>query len=103
VAIIDSVDTWQKISGLHMTKNTDWSYETEVRIGVINFDLDEHELDIPVYVPLGRCLKAVIFGKEHPAPSVIAEGIQGALGSDSPEFFECQWERGAPKLERLTI
>lgn len=86
-----------------MTKNTDWAYETELRIAVINFFLDEHELETPVHVPLGHCLKAVIFGQEHPAPRVIADGIQGALGSDSPEFFKCQWENGAPRLEPLTI
>jgi hypothetical protein len=86
-----------------MTKNTDWAYETEVRIAVINLYLDEHELDTPVHVPLADCLKAVIFGQAHPAPRVIAAGIQNALGSDSPEFFQCQWEHGAPKLEQLTI
>jgi hypothetical protein len=86
-----------------MTKNTDWAYETELRIAVINLYLDEHELDTPVHVPLGDCLKAVIFGHEHPAPSVIAAGIQGALGSDSPAFFQCHWEDGAPTLTPLTI
>jgi hypothetical protein len=103
-AIVEFLSTgWKQSSGLHMTKNTDWSYETEVRIAVINFYLDEHEFDTPVHVPLGDCLKAVIFGKEHPAPSVVAAGIQVALGSDSPEFFQCQWEDGAPTLEQLTI
>jgi Protein of unknown function (DUF2971) len=101
-AIFESLNlNW--ISGLHMTKNTDWAYETEVRFAVINFYLDEHELDTPLDVPLGDCLKAVIFGKDHPAPRVIAAGIQGALGSDSPEFFQCRWEYGPPTLEPLTI
>jgi hypothetical protein len=102
-ALVEFVDTRWAISGLHMTKNTDWSYETEVRIAVINLYLDEHELDTPVDVPLGGCLKAVIFGHAHPAPRVIAVGIQGALGSDSPEFFQCRWEDGAPTLTPLTI
>jgi hypothetical protein len=101
-AIFESLNiSW--ISGLHMTKNTDWAYETEVRIAVINFYLDEHELDTPVHVPLGDCLMAVIFGRDHPAPTVIAAGIQRALGSDSPEFFQCHWDDGVPTLEPLTI
>jgi Protein of unknown function (DUF2971) len=102
-AIVEFLDTQWKISGLHMTKNTDWSYETELRIAVINLYLDEHELDTPVHVPMGDCLKAVIFGHTHPAPSVIAAGIQHALGSDSPEFFRCKWIHGAPTLEPLII
>jgi hypothetical protein len=45
----------------------------------------------------------VIFGHAYPEPSVIAAGIQGALGGDSPEFFQCKWIHGAPILEPLTI
>jgi Protein of unknown function (DUF2971) len=103
-AIVEFLNTgWKQRAGLHMTKNTDWAYETEQRIAVINFNLDEHALETPVHVPLGKCLHAVIFGYKHPAPRVVAAGIQGALGSDSPEFFQCQWEDGAPTLEPLTI
>jgi hypothetical protein len=102
-ALVELLDTRWAISGLHMTKNTDWAYETEVRIAVINLYLDEHELDTPVDVPLGGCLKAVIFGHAHPAPRVIAAGIRGALANESPEFFQCRWEDGAPTLEQLTI
>ncbi|MGB8500754.1 hypothetical protein [Mycobacterium sp.] len=84
-----------------MIKNTDWAYETELRIAVVEFDLDE--LDSPVYIPLGDCLKAVIFGGAHPAPRLIAAGIDNALGGDSPEFFQCHWTNGAPSLELITI
>lgn len=100
-AIVEFLGTRWTVSGLYMTKNTDWAYETEDRIAVINFFLDEHDFDAPVDVPLGNCLKAVIFGDNHPAPGVIAAGIHGALGSDSPEFFQCRWEDGAPTLTPL--
>lgn len=92
-----------KMSGLHMTKNTDWDYETELRLAVVELGLDEDYLDTPVDIPLGDCLKAVIFGDLHLDPGALAHEIQGALGDDSPEFFQCHWIDGAPALEPLTI
>lgn len=102
-AIAEFLDTRYRISGLHMTKNTDWAYATEVRLAVINLYLDEHELDAPVHLPLAGCLKAVIFGNAHPAPTILAAGIRHMLGGDSPEFFQCRWNDGAPALTPLTI
>jgi Protein of unknown function (DUF2971) len=93
---------WE-MSGLYVTKNTDWAYETEFRFAVVDLGLRAHELDTELYVPMGNCLKAVIFGEDHPAPGLIAHGIQRALGGDSPEFFQCRWVHGAPTLEPLTI
>jgi hypothetical protein len=88
---------------LYMNKNTDWAYETELRIAVVNRDLDESELDAPVNIPLGDLLEAVIFGDAHSAPSLIAAGIQHDLGADSPQFFQCRWTNGAPRLERIAV
>jgi Protein of unknown function (DUF2971) len=51
------LDRRWKISGLHMTKNTDWAYETEFRFAVVDLGLDERELDTELYVPLNDCLK----------------------------------------------
>jgi hypothetical protein len=101
-AIEAFLDTLWKISRLHMTKNTDWAYETELRIAMVELGLDEHGRDTAVYIPLRNCLKAVIFGDAHPAPRLVANGIQGALGADSPEFFQCHWIDGAPALTPLT-
>lgn len=86
-----------------MNKNTDWAYETELRIAVVNRDLAESELDAPVNIPLGDLLEAVIFGDAHSAPSLIASGIQHDLGADSPQFFQCRWTNGAPRLERIAV
>lgn len=91
------------ISGLHMTKNTDWSNETELRIAAVDLHLEEHELDTPMFVPLGNCLKAVVFGHLHPSPEAAAQECVATLGADSPEFFQCHWEHGAPTLEPLPI
>ena len=102
-AIKNYITSKGQYGGLYMIKNTDWAYETELRIAVVEFDLDEHELDSPVYIPLGDCLKAVIFGDAHPAPRLITAGIDNALGGDSPEFFQCHWTHGAPSLELITI
>jgi hypothetical protein len=77
-------------------------YETELRIAIIELGLDEHGLDTAVYISLRNCLKAVIFGDAHPAPRLVANGIQGALGADSPEFFQCHWIGAAPALTPLT-
>ena len=76
-----------------MTKNLGWAYETELRIAIVDLHLDDHELDALVSIPLRDCLKAVIFGDAHPAPSVIARGIQPDMGSDAPEFFQCQLDQ----------
>jgi hypothetical protein len=107
-AIKDYIDQHlQKSRGgfgrLYMSKNTDWAYETELRIAVVDRDLDESELDTPVNIPLGDLLTAVIFGDAHSAPSVIAAGVRHELGPDSPQFFQCHWTNGAPRLEQLAI
>jgi hypothetical protein len=101
-AIVDLLDTRWEMSGLHLTKNTDWSYETELRIAVVKLHLGEHELDTPVYIPLGNCLKAVIFGDLHPIPEAVADAINSVL-PNPPEFFKCHWIGGAPTLVPLTV
>ncbi len=88
---------------LYMTKNTDWAYETELRIAVVDRDLDESDLDTPLSIPLGNLLAAVIFGDAHSAPRVIAAGIHRELSPDSPRFFQCRWTNGAPRLEQITV
>lgn len=88
---------------LYMNKNTDWAYETELRIAVVNRDLDESELDTPVNIPLGDLIEAVIFGDAQSAPSLITAGIKHELGADSPQFFQCHWTNGAPELERVRV
>lgn len=102
-AIEDLLDTRWVISGLHMTKNHDWAYEAEVRIAAVDLDLADHEFETPLAIPLGDCLKAVIFGDAHAAPAVIAAGIRAGLGASAPEFFQCRWIGGAPRLTRLTV
>jgi hypothetical protein len=71
------VESRYKMSGLHMTKNTDWEYETELRLAVLDYDLDDHELDTPINLPLGDCLKAVIFGDAY-TPSPLAAARESA-------------------------
>jgi hypothetical protein len=100
-ALYDFLEHRYRMSSLHMTKNTDWAYETEVRLAVINRDLETHEFDTPVYLPLGTCLVGVIFGDDYADPDVTAARIRAALGADTPEFFQCHWICGAPRLERI--
>lgn len=87
------------ISGLHMTKNTDWAYETELRIAVAEIGLSKSDVDTPLMVPLTDYLKAVIIGDAHPAPGDVTAQVRGALGADSPEFYQCHWVRGLPRLD----
>jgi Protein of unknown function (DUF2971) len=70
------------ISGLHMTKNTDWAYETELRIAVAEIGLSKSDVDTPLMVPLTDYLKAVIIGDAHPAPGDVTAQVRGALGAD---------------------
>lgn len=102
-ALYRFLETRYKMSHLHMTKNTDWAYERELRLAVIDRDLDRHELDTPINLPLGDSLKAVIFGEDYANPISKARGIRAALGSNSPEFFQCHWDGGAPQLEQLGV
>jgi hypothetical protein len=102
-AVYDFLETRYKMSGLHMTKNTDWAYETELRLAAVDRDLDIHEFDTPINLPLGNCVKAVIFGQAYLDPAGTASGIRAALSPDSPEFFRCRWIGGAPTLEQLAI
>jgi hypothetical protein len=89
------------ISRLHMTKNRDWHTETEVRLAMIDLRLPEREFDTPLYIPVRDAIKAVILGSEYPAPRLIAEGTRKLLGTHAPEFFECTWHGGVPKLTVL--
>jgi hypothetical protein len=91
------------MSDLHMRKNTGWAYETELRLAVVDRDLENHEFDTPIYLPLGNCIAAVIFGDAYTDPAGIATGIRTALSPDSPEFFQCRWSGGAPRLEQRRI
>jgi hypothetical protein len=97
-AIEEFLDERYRISGLHMTKNWDWSYEAEVRLATVDLRADERDLDTPLMVPLDDCLVGVIFGDAHPNPKVVADGIRSDLGSSAPEIFRCKWEGGAPRL-----
>jgi hypothetical protein len=100
-AIEDFTDKRWSISGLHMTKNLDWQYETEVRLAFIDLKLPDHELDTPIYVPVGTALKAVILGEQYPAPDLLAHGARALLGTTAPEFFRCSWVGGSPSLLRI--
>lgn len=100
-ALYEFLEHKYSISRLHMTKNTDWAYETEVRLAVINRDLETHEFDTPIYLPLGRCIVGVIFGDNYLDTGAAAARIREALGANTPEFFQCHWIGGAPRLERL--
>lgn len=99
-ALENLLGTRWTISGLHMTKNTDWAYETELRIAVAEIGLPADELDTPLMVPLGNALKAVVFGDAHPNHNDVADEVRGAL-SVEPEFYQCVWTNGAPKLRAL--
>jgi hypothetical protein len=90
-----------KMSDLHITKNTDWAYEKELRLAVVDRDLEAHEFDTAIYLPLGNCIAAVIFGDAYTDPGGAARRIRTALGADAPEFFQCRWTGGAPRLERV--
>lgn len=99
-ALEELLSTRWAVSGLHMTKNTDWAYETEFRIAVAEIGLPKVELDTPLMVPLGNALKAVVFGEAHPNPNDVADKVRGAL-SVKPEFYQCLWTNGAPTLKTL--
>ncbi|WP_133062583.1 DUF2971 domain-containing protein [Mycolicibacterium peregrinum] len=99
-ALENLLGTRWAMSGLHMTKNTDWAYETELRIAVAEIGLPADELDTPLMVPLGDALKAVVFGDAHPNPNDVADEVRGALHVE-PEFYQCVWTNGAPKLRAL--
>jgi hypothetical protein len=100
-ALEELLSTRWTISGLHMTKNTDWAYETELRIAVAEIGLPADELDTPLMVPMQDTLKAVIFGDAHPDPDAVAAQVRNALGADQPEFYRCHWINGAPTLKEL--
>lgn len=100
-ALYDFLEHRYSMSRLHMTKNTDWAYETEVRLAVINRDLETNEFDTPVYLPLGSCIAGVIFGDDYADPGGTAARTRTALGADTPEFFQCHWIGGAPRLKRI--
>jgi hypothetical protein len=90
-----------RMSDLHMTKNTDWAYETELRLAVVDRDLEDRELDTPINLPLGNRIAAVVFGDAYTDPAGTALEIRTALGTRSPEFFQCRWTGGAPRLEQI--
>jgi hypothetical protein len=48
------LETRYEMSALHMTRNTDWAYETELRLAVVDRDLTDDELDTPINLPLGN-------------------------------------------------
>lgn len=102
-AIEDLLDKRWTASGLHVSKNLDWAYETELRVATVDLHLDSHEMDTPLSIPLGDCLKAVIFGDAHPAPTVIAGGIRTDMDQDAPEFFQCHWNDGAPGFSQIVV
>lgn len=102
-ALEDHLDARKTISGLHMTKNRNWEYETEVRIATIDLHLADHDFDTPLQMPLGDSLRGVIIGDAHPAPLVIAAGVRAELGPHAPEFFQCHWMNGAPQLTQLVV
>ena len=101
-AIEDHLDARGSIAGLHMIKNTDWSYEAEVRLATIDLRAKSSDLDTPLYLDLGRCLVGVIVGDAHSAPSIVADGIRADMGADAPEMFQCRWVDGAPHLSSVT-
>lgn len=100
-AIEKFLDQRWTIRRLHMTKNRDWRTETEVRLAMIDLHLPEREFDTPLHIPMRDALKAVILGSEYPAPHLVAEGARKLLGTRAPEFFQCTWRGGAPKLAAL--
>jgi hypothetical protein len=89
------------IQRLHMTKNLDWRTETEIRLAMVDLKLPEQEFDTPLYIPMRNALKAVILGSEYPAPRLVTEGTRKLLGTRAPEFFQCTWRGGVPKLAAL--
>lgn len=95
------LETRYSMSALHLTKDTDWAYENELRIAVIDCDLTDSELDTPINLPLGNCLRGVVFGEAYRDPEIKASEIRATLGSRSPEFFQCRWDAGVPRLELL--
>ncbi|SPM40209.1 hypothetical protein MNAB215_2405, partial [Mycobacterium numidiamassiliense] len=100
-ALYNFLETRYTMSGLHMTKNTEWDYERELRLAVVDRDLENHELDTPINLPLGNCIRAVIFGDAYPDPAGTARTITTALSPNAPEFLQCRWIVGAPGLERI--
>ena len=61
-ALESFLDGRYAISGLHMIKNRDWSYEAEVRLVTVDVHVGRAELDTPLYLDLGQALAGVIFG-----------------------------------------
>lgn len=100
-ALYNFLETRYTMSGLHMSKNTGWGYETELRLAVVDRGLEDHELDTPINLPLRNCIAAVIFGDAYLGAACTARAITAARGSNAPEFFQCRWIVGAPRLERV--
>ena len=100
-AIEDLLDRQWAINRMHLTKNRDWSSECEVRVALVNALHDPSDVDVPLMVPVGTSLRAVIVGDAHPSPAVLAAGVRGVLAYSAPEMFAIRWNAGVPDLVDL--
>jgi hypothetical protein len=100
-AIEDLLDRQWAINRMHLTKNRDWSSECEVRVALVHALHDLSDVDVPLMVPIGTSLRAVIVGDAHPSPAMLAAGVRGVLACSAPEMFAIRWNAGVPDLVDL--
>lgn len=100
-AIEEFLDQRGAVGRLYMTKNRDWSYESEVRAAVVYPKISSADLLKPLTLPLGSILKGVIFGEAYPAPRMAAEGIRAVMSGRVPEFYRMTWDGGMPSLHAV--
>lgn len=84
------------VSDLYMTKNRDWESEREFRVVVVNWNLPDAELDEPLFVPLGDCLRAVVVGEAGDVD--VVDDLVRSASLPRVDVLRCEWVAGAPVL-----
>jgi uncharacterized protein (DUF2132 family) len=97
-SVLDDYQTWRGVaSGLYFTKNTDWASEQEFRIVIVRWNLPEDQWDVPLGIPLGESLRAVVIGEAFAASDV--QPLRRWLEKwPEVDLIRCVWDRGAPSL-----
>lgn len=100
--VLDNLQTRRGAVGdLYFTKNSDWSSEQEFRVVVVRWAIPQEEWEVPLDIPFGNSLLAIVLGEAATEPGVAA--VRSALERHpTAALLRCRWDRGAPLLEDLT-